>query len=1054
MGAITSHYNLAIIIQEQRRGNAVRDLKQDLTLVNQRLDKHGVAAGQAASKTEQFVTKTKRLGQALRKVLVPALLLAATAVAKLGTDGVKAFAQFDKGMQEVFTLIPDRSKEMEDELTKGIQNVGKQFGYLTEETIPALYQALSAGIPEENAITAVELAAKAAKAGASDLESTMRIGMAVVNAYGGEVYTLGEAYDLIFQLVDKGVPRLSDWGNTLQDVISIASEARTPFEDIVAALAVMTRQGDTAAESAELLGFILMQMQIEGTTAAGVFMEATGQSYREWIATGHGLVEGLQMIDQYAIDTGQHLDSMIGGSSNFYRDQQAARGTMELTGIHMQELIDLAKLVGEEQEGSMEKAYGTASDNAQQSLDEMAAKWEIIKIKIGEAIWEQEIFFGFTGEELFDSAGTVLDYATDDLGDQLIGNLESAIGEIKDRNMLEEIAEAWVSEDRTIEIPFFPDWELFEETTAEGKEILARELAQYYGQYEDYSRAIRKLGLVEQYRLDPGLLQQTTGDPLGEWAKKRHKENAELTSQIQEYYNAVFILQSEEELNMLNLKQVNQEIQQENLEKEASLQRQAEYNEENLFFFDSFYATQQSTVDLLGMYNDGLITQTEYWEQLGVYGKEFGEVVHWIAVDTRAMTSEMSSFISIVGTQGAKLYDGYDALAEASGEWTQILTNNAGEIDAVMEQLGTDLSDDEQGVMRGILDTAEEGGTAWLAAWRALQTDLTQTQRNELIARMADLQAADGVYKGVWTGNKKAAEDAEADILAALEAIETGWNNMVIEVFAANLALDSRLAGTIEAQIAEIRLQEAMGEIKPEVAESQITYLEKASQLKEIHDEMYTAYMADGVLAQEEAAKMAVAEDTVFLSAEMTTKELKKQIDAATAYEGGYPYVVGLIRDDLNPALDDTANKAKKLTEKPIVPEVGMDKVAFDTKYKFLMEQIDEAEGPHEVEFYMSQMPTPPATPDAREAGGTGGTYRTVPGGYPNDSYLLGLTSREEYSVLTPGQARGQGGGGRQYIDQSHHTTIINNHTRAAAAVSRAYLDTLYDQRLRRFVGE
>lgn len=1062
MSAITSHYNLAIVIQEQRRGNAVRNLKQDLTLVNQRLDKHGVAAGVAAKKTEQFLDKTRRLGNAIRKVLVPALLLATTAAVKFATDGVKQFAEFDRGMQEAFTLLPERTQALENHLKEGIQNVGKEFGYLTEETIPALYQALSAGIPEANAINAVELAAKAAKAGASDLESTMRIGMAVVNAYGGEVYTLGEAYDLIFQLVDKGVPRLSDWGNTLQDVISIASEARTPFEDIVAALAVMTRQGDSAAESAELLGFILMQMQIEGTQAAKVFMEATGTSYREWIATGHGLVEGLQEIDQYAIDTGQHLDSMIGGGSNFYRDQQAARGTMELTGLHMQDLIDLAKQVGEEAEGSMEKAYGTAADNAQQSLDVMAAKWEILKIKIGEAVWQQEIFLGLTGEQHFQNVETMLDYSTGDLGDKLIDGLEAAIAEVQDRDMLEEIARAWVGEDRTVEIPFFPDWTSFKETTAEGKIILAKALATYYGSVEEYSMKIRHLELVPDYFSDMTELEeyQFGDDPgglVGRNFDAQKKANGELTAQIAEYWNAVFINQDQDMAYILWKKLADQEEIKLAQERRAIQASQVEFNKESVFAFESYYSSQMSILEVEKEYTSELMTHMTRLDALGIKSGEFGRIVHWIALDTRAMTSEMSTFISVVGTQGKKLFDGYNALAEASGEWTQVLVNNAGEVNEVMLKLGEDLSDDEQGVMRGILETAEEGGEEWLRAWRKLQTDLTETQRNELIARMADLQAADGVYKGVWTGNKKAAEDAEADIIAALENIETGWNNMVIEVFRANMLLDSRMAGTIEQQIAEIELMKAMGMISPELADQQVDFLEKSAQLKEIHDEMFTAFNADGVLAEDEAYRMAVAEKIIFKAAGKTTEELKKQIDAATTYEGGYPYVSRLIRDDLVGALKKTQEESTKIRKTPIVPVVDLDKTEFDDKAGTVLGQLqDLTKEPWVVIVDMQvngEVPGNTTTQD-KQATGTGGAYRTVPGGFPNDSYFVGLTSGEQYAVLTPGQARSQGGGGRQYIDQSHNTTIINNHTAAAAAVSRAYLDTLYDQRLRRFAGE
>ena len=1055
MGAITSHYNLAIIIQEQRRGNAVRDLKQDVTLLNQRLDKNGIAAGGAANKTEQFITKTKRLGQAIRKVLVPALLLATTAAVKFGTDSFKAFAKFDKGMQEVFTLLPDRTQQLEDELTDGIQAVGAQFGYLTEETIPALYQALSAGVPEDNAITAVELAAKAAKAGASDLESTMRIGMAVVNAYGGEIYSLEEAYDLIFQLIDKGVPRMSDWANSLQDVISIASEARTPFEDIVAALAVMTRQGDSAAEAAELLGFILMQMQIEGTTAAQVFMEATGMSYREWISTGNGLVEGLQRIDQYAIETGQHLDSMIGGASNFYRDQQAARGTMELTGIHMQELIDLAKLVGDEMEGSMEKAYGTASDNAQQSIDELAAKWEIVKLKIGEAIWEQDIFFGQTGEQMFQNVENVVDYSTDALGTQLIDTLETAISEVKDRNMLLEIAQAWADEDRTVKIPLFPDWELFKETTAEGNAILTAELAKYYDTYEDFRFDMQRLGLAESFIPLQGPMQRAAGDPTGAFRRQAARDNARIDHELRMIW--VDEIQAEQEaemnrlqeLNILDGTRVNTLGVIDQMKQTVGQLDLGRYvlEEELLKLGVDRYDLEQNFSTQLHMSN------TE-WQAIAESAEAYGRVVHWIAVETHALSAEGQAYISTIGTHATDLFSAYDTLAAASGEWVQVLSDNGGEITSIMDQLTADLTDEEKSAMYNILSDSAEGGEEWLSAWRRLQTDLTESQRNELVARMADLQAADGIYKGVWTGDTELAKQSEEEIIAALEAIDEAYYNMAHNMFLNQLEADSRLAGTTEAALAAIELKRATGEISDPEAEFLKGEIEKSGELKEIMDEMYVAYMDDGVLAREEADNMALAMDTINTNANtLTTEGLKAMIDLQLSETGGYPYVGTLIREDLIGGLAKTKEKSDELTKKPIIPEVELDKTEFDEEYEGLLQQIETAKGPHTVVFNMETTGTPPGADD-EQATGTGGRYKTVPGGYPNDSYLVGLTSGEQYAVLTPSQRGRAGGGGRQYIDQSRHTTIINNHTAAAAAVSRAYLDTKYDQRLRRFAGE
>lgn len=1051
MGAITSHYNLAIIIQEQRRGNAVRGLKQDLTLVNQRLDKHGIAAGKAANKTDQFKDKAKRLGHAIRKVLVPALLLATTAAVKFGTEGVKSFAKFDKGMQEVFTLLPDRTQELEDELTDGIKAVGKEFGYLTEESIPALYQALSAGVPEDNAIKAVELAAKAAKAGASDLESTMRIGMAVVNAYGGEIYSLEEAYDLIFQLVDKGVPRLADWGNTLQDVISIASEARTPFEDIVAALAVMTRQGDTAAESAELLGFILMQMQIEGTTAAGVFMEATGVSYREWIATGNGLVEGLQRIDQYAIDTGQHLDSMIGGSSNFYRDQQAARGTMELTGIHMQELIDLSKLVGEEMEGSMEKAYGTASDNAQQSLDELGAKWENIKLKIGEAIWEQGIFFGFTGEQAVDMVETTLDYVTGDLGDKLIDTLELAIAEVTNSEELKRIAKAWVSEDRMVILPsILPNFEAFKTEAAEGRLILAGELAGYYNTYHEFQQDMHELGLMP---IIPMIGETDIGGaPTEPEDVFSMEENARTRAKA---YALFFAGIEEQERHRDEQLAIRDEVAIERHERKIRMKEtEASLDLEGIILGERLLEIGVDRVDLEANLSSQIGVSNSEWIEITQNAEEYGKVIHWMAIDSQKLNKEQLAFVDIVFQQGETLTTAFADLQAAGGEWTTIIKDSGVEISTIMGDLAVDLTNDERDIMQSLLSSAEEGGSDWLSAWRRLQSDLTETQRNELVARLADLQASQGNYEGVWTGDREKAIEAAGRIIGAFESIDEAYYTMGENMVTNKILTDIRLTDTVAGQLAALEWQVALGNIDEEIAEPMRKELEAAAKLEPILDEMYTAYMDDAVLAKEEAENMTVALDAVHSASKHLTREgLKALLDKMLSETGGYPYVGTVIRDDLNAELDNTAEKTKELTKRPIVPKVKLDKTTFDIVYDRMMIQIEEALGPHIVEFKAAYDGFNDGEANTGQATGTGGAWRRVPSGYPNDSYLVGLTSNEEYSVLTPGQQRQQGDR-RQYVDQSRHTTIIHNHTAAAAAVSRAYLDTLYDQRLRRFVGE
>ena len=82
---------------------------------------------------------TKRLegfGKSVAKVGATAgLAFAATATA-VATKGVTAFMEFEKGMNEVMTLLPGAGKEVFDQLGDSVKQVSKEFGVLPNEVIP------------------------------------------------------------------------------------------------------------------------------------------------------------------------------------------------------------------------------------------------------------------------------------------------------------------------------------------------------------------------------------------------------------------------------------------------------------------------------------------------------------------------------------------------------------------------------------------------------------------------------------------------------------------------------------------------------------------------------------------------------------------------------------------------------------------------------------------------------------------------------------------------------------------------------------------------------
>ena len=53
-------------------------------------------------------------------------------------------------MNEVFTLVPQASAEARDKMIADVKAFSSEMGILPEKAVPALYQAISAGVPQDN----------------------------------------------------------------------------------------------------------------------------------------------------------------------------------------------------------------------------------------------------------------------------------------------------------------------------------------------------------------------------------------------------------------------------------------------------------------------------------------------------------------------------------------------------------------------------------------------------------------------------------------------------------------------------------------------------------------------------------------------------------------------------------------------------------------------------------------------------------------------------------------------------------------------------------------
>jgi TP901 family phage tail tape measure protein len=216
---------------------------------------------------------------------------------KVGVEALQAFVPFQKQMSEVYTLLPGLSEKAMGEMSGDVLKFSKDFGVLPDKVVPALYESLSAGVPQDNVFSFLETAQKASVGGVTDLAVAVDGLTSVTNAYGADVIDAAKASDIMFQTVKIGKTTFDELSRSLFNVNPVAASLGLGFEDVGAALAAMTAQGVPTSVATTQLRQLLLELSQAGTDVSDVFLSLTGKTFQEFIAEGGNLQEALQVIE-------------------------------------------------------------------------------------------------------------------------------------------------------------------------------------------------------------------------------------------------------------------------------------------------------------------------------------------------------------------------------------------------------------------------------------------------------------------------------------------------------------------------------------------------------------------------------------------------------------------------------------------------------------------------------------------------------------------------------------------------------------------------------------
>ena len=178
-------------------------------------------------------TKLNNLGKSLSTMVTLPLALAGAAVTKFASD-------FDGGMRKVTSLLGGVTQEKFEHMSAQVLELSKRLGIDAVSATEALYEAISAAVPEENAIQFLEDSSKAAIAGVTDTRIAVHSLTTIIAAYNLKWSEASEVADAMFQSVNRGKFNFEQLASAIGPAAQQANNLGISYKELLAATATLS----------------------------------------------------------------------------------------------------------------------------------------------------------------------------------------------------------------------------------------------------------------------------------------------------------------------------------------------------------------------------------------------------------------------------------------------------------------------------------------------------------------------------------------------------------------------------------------------------------------------------------------------------------------------------------------------------------------------------------------------------------------------------------------------------------------------------------------------
>jgi TP901 family phage tail tape measure protein len=230
--ATTKVMNLGIEVTMNSKGvvTGVRQIEQSVTK----------AGKSAKTASKGFSTLTKAVGGL-------GIAFGAAGLVRGVNSAIDTFASFEEQIKNVQNITGSSTEEMA-KFQAQISGLPSSLGSSVELT-KGLYQALSSGVPKDNAIDFMVTNARAAKGNLADLTQTISASTSILAAFNLPAEEATAVLDSMTKTVDLGKLTFSDLANNIGKSAAIAASAGVSYNELFAASAQLTLGGLSVEEA-------------------------------------------------------------------------------------------------------------------------------------------------------------------------------------------------------------------------------------------------------------------------------------------------------------------------------------------------------------------------------------------------------------------------------------------------------------------------------------------------------------------------------------------------------------------------------------------------------------------------------------------------------------------------------------------------------------------------------------------------------------------------------------------------------------------------------------